>query len=116
MRDTARAWQEVAYEERAAGLWLKEHSKTLPLIFSASRRPVFYAEGRQLSPSKRDLHEILAEIKTSRVDYVVTSDRSLKRNPYLSGLTDILQNSPEFELVYQQEEYPGYKIFIFKLK
>ena len=116
IRDTARAWQEVAYEERAAGLWLKKNSKTSPLIFSASRRPVFYAEGKQLSPTKRDMREILTEIKTSQVDYVITSDRSLKRNPYLSGLTEILQNAPEFDLVYQQEEYPGYKIYIFKLK
>jgi len=116
IRDTARAWQEVAYEERAAGLWLKENSQPSPYIFSASQRPVFYAEGKQLSPTKRDMSEILTEIKTSRVDYVITSDRSLKRNPYLSGLTEILQNAPEFDLVYQQEEYPGYKIFIFKPK
>jgi len=116
IRETARAWHETAYEERAAGLWLKDNSKPSSLIFSASRRPVFYAEGRQLTPTNTDVQEILTEIKNSRVEYVITSDRSLIRNPYLSGLTEALQNTPEFELVYQHEDFPGYKISIFKMK
>ena len=116
IRETARAWQETAYEERAAGLWLKDNSKPSSLIFSASRRPVFYAEGRQLTPTKTDVQEILTEIKNSRVEYVITSDRCLIRNPYLRGLTEALQNAPEFELVYQHEDFPGYKISIFKMK
>lgn len=116
IRDAARAWHETAYEERDAGLWLKGNSKPCPTIFSASRRPVFYAEGTQISPAKRDLTEIFIQIKTSRVDYVITSTRSLQRNPYLSGLSELLQNSPDFDLVYEQEAHPGYKISIFKLK
>jgi hypothetical protein len=114
MQSREKAWQVTAYEERAAGLWLKENGKPSARIFSVTQRPVFYAEGRQMSPVSTNLENILAEIKAGEVDYVIHSDRSLKRNPYMKGFAEILQNSPQFELVYENNENPDYKIFVFK--
>ena len=114
MRSTDRTWEISGYEEREAGLWIRQNSKADPYVFSASRRPVFYADARQLTPKTENVDEILSEIKEQQVDYVVTSERSLKRNPFLTGLDRILLNDSAFELVYEKIPRRGYGISIFK--
>lgn len=114
MRASDKAWQETAYEERDAGLWLKANGKPAPTVFSATRRPAFYAEGNQLPPTTTDTNEILNQIKDCRVDYVIFGERSLKRNPFLKGFDATLENSPEFELIYQKNDRLSYKILIFQ--
>lgn len=109
-----RLWATSGYEERDAGLWLRKNSAAEPYVFSASRRPVFFARARQLPPKTENPDEILAEIKRENVDYVVTSERSLKRNPYLTGFDRTLRNDPDFEVVYDQTPRKGYGIVIFK--
>lgn len=116
VRSHEETWAEVAFEERAAGLWMKAQGKPSPLIFSVTRRPVFYAEGKQLPPTTTDAGEIFAEIKNAPVDYVVTGERSLKRHPFLKSLSEMLRNAPEFELVYENKEQPDYKILVFRCK
>ena len=112
----AAAWEAAAFEERDAGVWLKQNGKPSPLIFSASFRPVFYAEGRPFPIETTDAKELLAQIKDQKADYVVTSERSLKRHPYLKDFNEYLQNSPDFELVYETEKPDGYKIWIYELR
>lgn len=111
-----KAWQTTAYEERNAGLWLRKKASTSSRIFSASSRPAFYAGGRHVAPTTTDVGEILRQIKEDHLDYVITGERSIKRNPYLKDFTEILQNDPDFELIYNKEERPGYQVEIFKLK
>ncbi len=115
VRSSTSAWQGSAYEERDAGLWLGENGKPSPRIFSASFRPVFYARGEQVWIDSSDPREIVAEIKNRRVDYVYDSERTHKRLPKLTGLTDLLKNDPEFELVYHAAQ-PEYNSWIFRLK
>lgn len=114
MRSADRRWETGGYEERDAGLWLRWNGKTEPFVFSASRRPAFYAEAKQLAPETEDTDAILSEIKAQRVDYVVTSDRSLKRNPFLTGFDETLRNDPDFQLVYEDTRRKGYAVLIFK--
>ncbi|NOT46366.1 MAG: hypothetical protein HOP17_01260 [Acidobacteria bacterium] len=116
MRSTERSWEISGYEERNAGLWLKQNTKPDSLVFSASRRPIFYAETKQLAPATTDIGEILTAIKEQNVDYIVTSERSLKRNPFLRELPEIVKNDPGFERVYEYNETPGYQIVIYKSK
>ncbi len=116
VRSTESAWQGSAFEERDAGLWLKNHSQPSPVIFSASFRPVFYAEGKQFWVENKDISQIIAQIKENKVGYVVDNERSYKKHLHLKGFSEILQNDPAFELVYQKNDQPGYKISIFKLK
>jgi hypothetical protein len=114
MSSTEKLWKTNAYEERNAGLWLRENGKPSPVIFSASRRPVFYAEGEQVNTATTNKDEILAEMKDPKVDYVILGERTLKRNPFLEGFSENLKNDQNFELIYQQNEQPGYGIRIFK--
>ncbi len=116
VRSQASAWKDAAFEERDAGVWLKQNGKPSPLIFSGSFRPIFYAEGRPFPIKTTDAKELLAQIKDTRADYVVTGERSLKRHPYLKDFNDYLINSPEFELVYETEKPDGYRIWIFALR
>ena len=115
MTSSDRLWETSGYEERDAGLWLKRNVSPTALIFSASRRPVFYAEARQLPPTTNDLEEIYATIKDQKADYVVTSERSLRRNPYLEDLPKILRTDPNFEQVYEFKK-EGHGVLIFRQK
>lgn len=116
MRSTDSRWEVRGYEERDAGLWLRQNSKVEPYVFSASRRPVFYAGARQLEPRMESVDEVLSDLKSRRVDYVITSERSLKRNQFLTGLDKLLLTDPDFELVYDKTPKPGYAISIFRRK
>lgn len=114
MRSADDAWKERGYEERDAGLWLRQNGKPGHLVFSASRRPVFYSSGEQLAPTSTDLSQILSEITDRKADYVVTSDRALKRNPFLKDLHQLLCNDPRFGLIYDVTPREGYRISIFE--
>lgn len=116
MRSTDDAWEGRGYEERDAGLWLRQNGKPGHLVFSASRRPVFYSNGEQLAPTTTDLNQILFEITRRKADYVVTSDRALKRNPFLKDLHQVLCSDPRFGLVYDVTPRKGYRISIFELR
>jgi hypothetical protein len=117
MLSREKAWQNNGYEERDAGLWLKKNSgKPSPLVFSPSLRPVFYAESRHMPPTTENVEEILSRIRRARVDYVIISERSLKRNVFLKGFTEKLSEMPDFELIYEKNDHPGYGISIFRLK
>ena len=111
-----KAWQTTAYEERNAGLWLRKNAPSASKVFSASSRSAFYAGGEHVPPTTTEVGEILRQIKEGNVDYVITGERSLKRNPYLKGFTEILRNDADFELIYDKEERPGYQVEIFRLK
>lgn len=114
MRSNDALWETSGYEERDAGLWIRQHARSTPYVFSASRRPVFFAEARQLAPRSENIGDVLSAIRSEKVDYVVTSDRSLKRNPYLKGLDEILRTDATFEKVYDNNVRKGYGISIFK--
>ncbi len=116
VRSQTSAWQGAAYEERDAGLWLRENGKPSANILSASFRPVFYAGGKQVWSRDTDIGGILARIKSNDIDYVIDSERTFARNPHLRDLSAALQNEPTLELVFQENPMPGYKISIFKVK
>ncbi len=109
-------WRVRGYEEREAGLWLKKNAPPSPLVFSASKRPVFYAEGTQVVPKSYELAEVLSDIESRHVQYVITSERSIKRNPFLTELDPILREDPKFEVVYDKTDRPGYQITIYRMK
>lgn len=116
MRPTEKSWKENAFEERDAGLWLKSHGKPNATVFSASLRPVFYAEAKQVLPVSENLEDVLRQLKNQPVDYIITSERSLLRNPYLKNLDAVLRNSPDYRIVYQQNEPARYQIVVFQAK
>ncbi|MGD9628389.1 MAG: glycosyltransferase family 39 protein [Pyrinomonadaceae bacterium] len=131
VRSSASSWQQAAYEERDAGKWIKENGKSNPNLFTESYRPAFYADGIQYWSESTDLEVIMSQIKQCKgdslitsgppnrdckIDYVVSSERSLRGNPFLENFTDVLRNDPEFTLVYETDKQPGYKISVFEHK
>lgn len=115
VRTKEKAWAETAYEEREAGLWLKNNSNPSALVFSAVLRPVFYSENKHLPLTTTTIDETLKDIKQKNAQFIITSERSLIRNPSLKGLSEVLVNSPEYELVYERKDFADYKISIFKV-
>lgn len=131
VRSRQSAYQGSAYEERDAGQWLRQNSKPNPNLFAASYRPAFYAEGTQYWTKSEDLLEIMTQIKECRgdslinsdnkigdckIDYVISTERSISKNPFLQKFAEVLQNDPAFELVYEKNEQRGHKISIFKYR
>lgn len=87
--------------ERDAGIWLKENAVPDPRIFSGSLAPIFFAEGESVSVDSKNLQEIAQYLKTSDVEYVVTSSTNLKFNPHLKGLDELLDKSVDFEILHK---------------
>lgn len=115
MRSTDYQWQTNAFEERDAGLWIKNNGKKAATIFSASRRPVFYAEGKQVYPESYELDEVFKRIKSDKeIGYVVWGERSNSRNRFLEGLDELLEDDSEFRLAYTRFDVPefGIKVYV----
>ena len=117
MRSTQKDRQINAYEERDAGLWIKQHSETkTPRVFSIGSRPVFYAEGVQLRSDAQNVGELLNDIRKSQPDFIVSSDRALTRHPQIKNLVRTLSAAPDLECVYQSTDLSGYQISIYRFK
>ena len=78
--------------------------------------PVFYAEGTQLPPRSTDIDEIIRDLRSRNLDYVITTIRGLRRNPYLKDLEGILLNSADFTRIYEDHRDPDHSISIFQYK
>jgi hypothetical protein len=114
VRSTESRWQGSAVEERDAGIWMKKNGPASPTVFAGSFRPVFYARGIQVWTDSKDAAEILAEIKTRGVDYIVENDRSTRKYPYLEEVFKLVKNSQDFELVYENKRHPDFEISIYR--
>ncbi len=115
MRSSEGAWQFSQYEQRNAGLWLKENAKPAPIVMSNDFRPAFYAEGKYVPLYSDNINEVLAEAFAKQVDFLVIDERNIKPTSQLSSLLNGPQNSPQLELVYQATEHQGYKIVIYRV-
>lgn len=115
MRSEESLWKANAYEERNAGLWIKENGKKNPLIFSARRTPALYAEGEKLFLTTTGIEETIAEAVNHQVDYIVLGKRTLKQKSFAKGV-EMLEKREDFEIIYHKNEYPGYEILIFGRK
>jgi hypothetical protein len=115
MRSSDGAWQFSQYEQRTAGLWLKENVKPAPIVMSNDFRPAFYGEGKYVPLYSNNINDVLAEAIAKQVDFLVIDERNIKQTPQLSSLLNEPQNSPQLELVYQATEHEGYKIVIYRV-
>jgi hypothetical protein len=115
MRSSDGAWQFSQYEQRNAGLWLKENAKPAPIIMSNDFRPAFYAEGKYVPLYSNNINEVLAEAFAKQVDFLVFDERNIKQTSQLSSLLNEPQNSQQLELVYQATERQGYKLVMYRV-
>jgi 4-amino-4-deoxy-L-arabinose transferase-like glycosyltransferase len=113
-RSSDEAWNERAYEERDAGLWLKANGKQSAVIFSAGSRVPFYAEGIQVSPPSTDPNEVCASLLETHLDYIVVNDRSEKRNPFMREVRSWLSNSSDFRVIFGDNRNPKYGLVVYE--
>jgi 4-amino-4-deoxy-L-arabinose transferase-like glycosyltransferase len=113
-RSSNEAWNERAYEEREAGLWLKANGKPSAQIFSAGSRVPFYSEGIQVSPHSTDPNKVYGDLLETRLDYIVVGDRSEKRNPFMREVRSWLSNSSDFRVVFEDKRNPKYSLVVYE--
>ena len=102
--------------ERKAGHWLQNNGKPGARIFSPDQRPAFYARGEYVRVGFTELDQFVLDLRKKNVDYVVTSERALRKYPQYAGLEEQLAGSEEFEKLYENRARKGYGVVIFKLK
>lgn len=106
--------QNVPFEEKRAGLWIKNNSNS-PLVVMASHANVaFYAGAKHLFVPDEQFPVVLEYAQRKKVDYLVFSQRRLKISPtaFPPEGQDI---SPGIELVYKDDQDPEYKILVYKI-
>jgi 4-amino-4-deoxy-L-arabinose transferase-like glycosyltransferase len=107
-------WQDVAFEEKHAGLWLKDNISRPSLIMASSAISAFYAEADHIYVPDEELSEVLEYAKRKKVNYLVLSQRRLKNTPRAFPAGE--RNLPEeLKLIYKDEQRPKYKIFVYQI-
>lgn len=107
-------WQNVAFEEKQAGLWLKSQTNSSSLIMSSSAVSAFYANANQIYIPDEEFSVVLDYAKRKKVNYLVFSQRRSRNTPKAFPVNE--QNLPaELKLVYKDEQHPKYKILIYQL-
>lgn len=103
----------VPYEEKEAGLWLKDHSDTPnPTVMSANITVAFYAHAEHLYLPDETLPTIVAYAKERNTNYLVISQRRIKDiSSDLNGLDTVA----ELKEVYRDQRYPDHQIAIYKV-
>jgi hypothetical protein len=124
-------WQARSYEERDAGLWLKQNAKASPNLFSLSFKTAFYAGAVRFWTRSESMSDILKEVKECggptvsnseglmgpcQIDYVVSSERHNAKYPFLANFTEVLSQDPDFYKVYENDEHAGYEMTIFEYR
>lgn len=116
VRSRESRWQGAAYAERDAGIWLRQYAKPGEPVFSFSSVPTFYSQTKEFWTETEDTGQILDEVTRNRVKFVVDSERSYGKRPYLKELTSALRTDPRFELIYERDDFPGNRIAIYQAK
>lgn len=106
---------DAAFEERTAGLWIRENSvKESPIIISSSATVAFYARGKHLFLPDEDVKTIIDHAIRRDADFIVISKRRQKTNA--ARLFDEFENGQYgIELALKDDEYPGFEIYVFRL-
>jgi 4-amino-4-deoxy-L-arabinose transferase-like glycosyltransferase len=107
--------QNVPFEEKQAGLWIKNNSESAPLVVMSSHgTAAFYAGAKHLFVPDEDFSTVLEYAKRQKVNYLVFSQRRLKNTPNAFPADE--DNLPEeLRIVYKDEQNPDYKIIVYRL-
>lgn len=104
----------VPFEEKNAGLWIKEHSnQAQPIVLSSHITPAFYAKAKHLYLPDEDLSTVVEYAKRRGVDYLVFSER--RSGDTAAFVTE--KNSPlrDLNLVYQDQQNATHRVLIYQL-
>ncbi len=104
----------VPFEEKGAGLWIKEHAdQPQPIVVSSHITPAFYANARHLYLPKTELSTIVEYAKFRRADFLVFSERrNYDAAAFLAEKNSLLL---ELDLVYSDTQNSDYQILVYQL-
>ena len=106
--------EDMPFEEKQAGLWLKNHAEPNSLVMASNATVAFYAGAKLIFLPDEEFSTILEYARRKKVNYVVLSERRLKNIPNAFRLAEEYC-SKELSLVYQEEQAPNYKIRIYQM-
>ncbi len=107
--------ENLPFEEKQAGLWIKNQTKSQSVIMASTPIVAYYAGAKQIYVPDEEFSKILEYARRKKVDYLIFNHRRIKENSNAFP-PDELNFSKEFKLVYKNEQYPGYEIFVYQLE
>jgi 4-amino-4-deoxy-L-arabinose transferase-like glycosyltransferase len=107
--------ESLPFEEKQAGLWIKNQSEKPVLIMSHSPIVAYYARANHLFLPNEDFSTVLEYAKRKNVDYLVFSKRRFKDTPKFSSTDEQIINK-QLKLVYQDTQSANNEIFIYQLR
>ncbi len=108
-------FQEAPFEEKQAGLWIKNQTPDQAgLVMSSSATPAYYAGAKHLYLPDEEFLTVLEYAKRKRVNYLVYSQRRYD-TASKSFPPDEKNAQPELRLVYQDEQVPNFKILVYQI-
>lgn len=107
-------FQNAPFEEKQAGLWIKNQASGSILVMSSNITPAFYAGAVHRYLPNEDFFTVLEYAKRKKVNYLVYSQRRAKTTPKAFP-PDEKNVPPELRLVYQDEQVPNYKILVYQI-
>jgi len=108
-------WHDLPYEQKEAGMWLRQHCVPSPLVIASGPWAAFYAEGRHLFIPTAGRAESLEHAERSGADYLIVDER-FQRDAPLGSLLDPTQAPENLSLVYENHEAPGYRVVVYELR
>ncbi len=106
---------DVPYEEKQAGLWIKNQTAgQAALVMSSNATPAYYAGAKHLYLPDEEFLTVLEYAKRKKVNYLVYSLRRIKTTSK-SFPPDEKNIPPELRLVYEDEPSPNYRIIVYQI-
>lgn len=104
----------VPYEEKTAGLWIKDHEgSSRPVIMAPNILPAFYAGAKHLYLPDEDLSTVIEYARRRQVDYIVFSKRRTKASAVVPS--DDKGVPPDLKLLYHREIDENRGVSIYQL-
>lgn len=101
-------------EERAAGLWLREHADSSALVISPSPTITYYANTRHLYVPNEPLRTVIAYARHRGAKYLVLSERRASRiSRVFQGGTD--SRDVPLPLLHEVAPAPGFRVRVYRV-
>jgi len=107
------------FEQKQAGLWLKEHCNETPIIMAWSHAISFYAGNYNIKETvtipQNDLDRVLAYARNRGAKYLALNEKNKEDFPTINYLMDESQAPANLKLIYKDDSIPGLKTLIYKI-
>jgi len=114
-------WEDLPFEHKEAGLWMKGRSPGSPLIMAQGPWAAYYSGGRHIYLPRESYATVLNYARRKRVDYIIVGARCLMHTGCLQDtplgfLLDEKRVPADLQLVYVHADRPEYKILVYRLR